>query len=82
VILLTTKAQTLYPEAGPAAATRRRLRVLDSEGRTPERFYEVDHTAGNEIKANRINHQLHSSGLADGIVFLCGIGQIEFVLKA
>ncbi len=69
-------------EAGTATATRGGLRILHLERRAAERFDEIDRAAGHQIEAHRVDHQPDPAGLADRIVGLGRIGEVELVLEA
>src|SRR5687768_3513339 len=78
----SARVRTLDAEARSATATRRGLRILDLERRAAERFDEIDRAAFDQIEAHRVDHELHAAGLADEVVGLGGIGEIELVLEA
>ena len=51
--------------------------ILHPEGGAAERFDEIDRAARNEIKADRVDHELHSVVLADRIVVFDRFGKPE-----
>ena len=52
-------------EAGTAAAAGRGVGIFDLERRAAQRFDEIDHAAGDQVEADRIDHQPHAVGFAD-----------------
>ncbi|PAV70250.1 hypothetical protein WR25_15591 [Diploscapter pachys] len=68
-------------EAGAAAATRRRIGVIDAERRTAQRFDVIDLTAAHEVQADTVDDQADAIRLRDRVVPLGRVGESELVLE-